>query len=163
GVPGTVRIIPSQGGESHLIAEEALLLDWSRDGRFLIIGRRFPSDEISAVPIQNGRAASEPVFIRASLPGAPRTVPKTLPNGTMIVLSGEGPTEDIFVGTLDPQDHAVSWKSIGSVSVGQSYPTFSPDGREIVYVVNPSGIVRVRDLESGKDRELHPGNGLLLT
>jgi len=55
-----VSIVPAQGGEHKVIAKETLLMDWSLDGRYLIIGNRAApisgpiAMQLFAVPIQNG-------------------------------------------------------------------------------------------------------------
>jgi hypothetical protein len=64
-VAGKVWIAPISGGEPELVSENALLIDWTRDGRYLIVTRsRSGSEALHLLPIQEGKAAGDPVFVR---------------------------------------------------------------------------------------------------
>jgi hypothetical protein len=153
---GPIRIMPIEGGESHLISEQGWLAGWSRDGRRLMYGEvRSGSEALLVIPIQNGKPSGEPVIQRSSLGLA---APQSMLNGTMVLrVNGGGPGDRLFLATLDSQDRLSAWKPIELISTGSAFSSWSPDGREIVYSAARStgGQVRVRNLISGADREVY--------
>jgi Tol biopolymer transport system component len=152
---GVVRVVSAEGGEPKLIVPRAQLGDWTRDGRYLMI-EEFPATiqrtppKVSAVPIKNGQVAGEPVTINATNLGSA----STYSNGNMLlVLNGSSGEFRYFRGSLDANDH-LSWTSLLLNDLGE--PTdWSPDGRRIVYTSGlNSDAIRVRNLETGEDREV---------
>src|ERR1700685_4307802 len=60
-----VFVLPSQGGESRLVSSESSFVDWTRDGRYLAINSGGPLlRALYLLPVKDGQAAGEPVFIR---------------------------------------------------------------------------------------------------
>ena len=60
-----VFVLPSQGGEPQLISDNATLLDWTRDGRYLAVASlRSGATALQLLPVKDGKAAGEPVFVR---------------------------------------------------------------------------------------------------
>jgi Tol biopolymer transport system component len=167
---GLVQIIRSDGGAPKLIATDAALTDWTRDGRYLML---FKAPDLKAqmwaAPIRNGEAAGEPILVRSSLPTGSW---KTAPNGTMILQVSNAqslvPTLQIHSTALDSQNRLEAWKRIELVdSVMGPGPLWPPDGRQIVYVgkggENPRGAVRVYTMSSGEDREIYRSRAGLWT
>jgi Tol biopolymer transport system component len=161
---GRIYIIPTRGGDRQLVAKEAVLYDWSSDGRNLLIGEpRSGSLGIVAVRVQNGRPSSEQVPIRAALPEA--GLSQIMRNGAMVVRTNEGPTSQVFWGSLGSDNH-LTWKALdlkGSTNRYGGYPTWSPDGRQIAYVqkspLSLTGAVRLHTPATGEDRELYNSKG----
>ena len=61
---GKVWITPIPGGEPELVSENAHLIDWTRDGRYLIVtSSPSGSEALYLLPIKDGKAAGEPVFV----------------------------------------------------------------------------------------------------
>jgi hypothetical protein len=64
-VVGKVWITPTSGGEPELVSENAQLIDWTRDGRYLIVtSSHSGSEAVHLLPIKDGKAAGDPVFVR---------------------------------------------------------------------------------------------------
>jgi len=64
-VAGKVWITPTSRGEPQLVSENALLIDWTRDGRYLIFtSSRSGSEALQLLPVKDGKAAGDPVFVR---------------------------------------------------------------------------------------------------
>src|SRR5262249_3468680 len=112
---GNVRILPSQGGTTRLIAKNASLSDWTRDGRYLLIyePRVNALPAIAAVPMRNGEAAGERVLIRSSIPGG---VSSTAPNGALILRdvsnTGMAPKLQTFFAVMNSQNRIDAWKPL---------------------------------------------------
>ena len=61
---GKVWIMPISGGAPELVSENAHLIDWTRDGRYLIVtSSHSGSEALDLFPIRDGKAAGDPVFI----------------------------------------------------------------------------------------------------
>ena len=61
---GKVWIMPIAGGEPEVVSEDAHLIDWTRDGRYLIItSSRSGSEALYLLPVKDGKAAGNPVFV----------------------------------------------------------------------------------------------------
>lgn len=64
-VVGKVWITPTSGGEPELVSENSQLIDWTRDGRYLIVtSSHSGSEAVHLLPIKDGKAAGDPVFVR---------------------------------------------------------------------------------------------------
>ena len=56
--------MPISGGEPELVSENAHLIDWTRDGRYLIVtSSHSGSEALYLLPIKDGKAAGDPVFV----------------------------------------------------------------------------------------------------
>jgi hypothetical protein len=61
---GKVWIMPIPAGEPELVSENAHLIDWTRDGRYLIISSSHSGSEaLYLLPIKDGKAVGDPVFV----------------------------------------------------------------------------------------------------
>src|SRR4030095_3633221 len=102
--------------EPRLIAPAARVGDWTRDGRYLVIGELPPAGAInvggalkmSAVPIQNGQAVGDRVWINANLESL-----WTHSNGTMSMRT-QNPSQggQAFFGTVDSEGRLGPWKTL---------------------------------------------------
>jgi dipeptidyl aminopeptidase/acylaminoacyl peptidase len=154
-----VHVIPSGGGESQPIASKGLV-DWTRDGRHVLIRDR-TSDGLllSAVPVQQGRRQGAPIPLRT----VPHSGIQTMMNGSLFVRSGDRPADvrDTWLGILDDATASTTWTSLnlaGPPNPGTLTP-WSPDGTRFAYVTGdvfqPTQMIRVKNIETGDDRELY--------
>src|SRR5215472_2441144 len=61
---GKVFVVPTQGGEPQLVSDSARLIDWTRDGRYLIVDSAHSGEEaLYLVPIKDGLPGGDPVFV----------------------------------------------------------------------------------------------------
>jgi Tol biopolymer transport system component len=164
-----VQVIPAQGGEPKVIAGTAILGDWTRDGRFLMVAAGAGSDaELYAVPIQNGQPAGERVRIPAALP-EDVTESWTTAGGVQILKTGAtaGLVPPTFlpywlsrnvIASLNNENHLGPWEPLDLIDGDSSLPAWSPDGRQIAYRAGGARTlpraVRIRTLADGADREL---------
>jgi len=107
--------------------------------------------------MENGHASGQPFDVHFNLTDGPSM---TTPGGALIVRVGDRPTANAFQAELDGNDQIEKWENLNLVSdVDARYPSFSPDGRQIVYVTgnpsSPSNAVRLYTLADGQDREVY--------
>jgi len=164
---GRVLVMPSQGGEPQLISERGILLDWTRDGRYLAIASAHSgATALLLVPVKDGKPAADPVFVRygSFLFGITTSV------GALLYQSyPEAATVDLaWIADLDPHGHPADWKRLmlGPHSGLWPVPAWSPDSGQIAWTGSneDSGqsayVVRLRNLASGKDRDLYRSAGV---
>ena len=166
GFAGPVYVVPVQGGETHLISADAFLADWTRDGRYVIVGQ--PSSNavtMVAVPVLGGRPAGDLISLRA----VQGTQARTMSNGALLVsTSTTTPVNRIVsVGTLAIDNRSIKWTELELIgNAGPTgWPTWSPSADKFAYVsAEPSRstrTVRIRDVASGEDRELYRGERII--
>jgi Tol biopolymer transport system component len=157
--PGSIYIIPADGGEPHLVANQARLVDWTRDGRHLLIAQ--PGSDLPllfAIPISGGQSGGE----RRSLRSVPGFQARTLSNGSLLVSAMPGAGRVVWLGTLDENNKVSQWTQLNLIGYADN-PSFSwsPDGGTIAYIAgrltNTTLVLRLRNLSSGEDRELYRG------
>jgi hypothetical protein len=91
---GKVWIMPVPGGEPELLSENAHLIDWTRDGRYLIItSSRSGSEALYLLPVKDGKAVGDPVFVHYG----PCFFGSTVGNGGLVCHS------------THPYDGAIAW------------------------------------------------------
>ena len=161
-LPGKILVMPSQGGEPQLVFDNARLLDWTRDGRFLIIVRGLSgSDALYLLPIKDGRQAGDPVFVRYGSFMYGRT---TAAGGALSYYSTpQGGNYAAWLGTLNSDGRLGGWKrlSLSGSSGSGLFTRWSPDSTEISYSTQDqaaghnSWAVRLRNIASGEERELY--------
>jgi hypothetical protein len=97
-VVGKVWITPTSGGEPELVSENAQLIDWTRDGRYLIVtSSRSGSEALHLLPIKDGKAAGDPVFVRYG----PCYFGSTVGNGALVCHSTHpGDGLEAWLGSL---------------------------------------------------------------
>jgi WD40 repeat protein len=170
GFAGSVSIIPAQGGAPRPIGPGAYVTDWTPDGRYLLTFELPDSTTLStapstlttwAIPIQNGQVVGERVSIKGAMQ------PRTFANGTMVAVTrvsvqGQGLLGQAFLANLDSEGHLGRWTKLDD-DLG-AVADWSPDGQQIVYTSGQNyGVVRVRNLVTGEDREVYrsPANLLM--
>jgi Tetratricopeptide repeat len=158
-----VFVVPSQGGEPQLVSDSARLIDWTRDGRYLIItSARSGSEALYLLPIKDGRSAGDPVFVRYG----PCMFGSTVANGALVCQSTDPRgAEEVWLATLDPRGHPVDWKPL-NVRTLIDYIRWSPDSTQISYRsyddANRTTVVRLRNIAGGEEREIYRGAASLV-
>jgi hypothetical protein len=156
---GKVGIMPSQGGEPQLVSDGARLIDWTRDGRYLIVNSaRSSSDALYLLPVKDGKAAGDPVFVRYG----PCLYGSTVANGALVCqsISPVG-LEEAWLGSLDSSGHLVDWKRLELSGTGDapSYIRWSPDSAHISFTARDATakewVVRLRNVASGEEHEVY--------
>jgi hypothetical protein len=154
---------PSEGGEQQQLLDNASLIGWTRDGRYLAIALdRSGSEALYLLPMKGGRQAGDPVFIRygSFLSG------RTTGSGALVHESTpEGGTFAALLGTLNSSGRLDGWEPLSLSGSGKSlhYPAWSPDSSRIAYVTSNHAagqnaqVVRVHKVAGGEERELYKG------
>jgi len=95
---GKVWIMPVTGGEPEMVSENTHLIDWTRDGRYLIISNsRSGSEALYLLPIKDGKAVGDPVFVRYG----PCFFGSTVGNGGLVCHSTHpGDGAEAWLGSL---------------------------------------------------------------
>ncbi len=106
-----IFIMPSVGGsEPQLVADRARLIDWTRDGRYLIIAREISgSPALCLLPVKDGRAEGDPVFVRYG----PFMNGSVNPDGGLVYYSAlPAGIYATWIGNLDSAGRLVEWKTL---------------------------------------------------
>ena len=154
---GPTYIIPAQGGDSRLLAAGGLV-DWSADGRYVIIGEpRAGAMVLDAVPVTAGQPSGESISLR-SVPG-PILFARTMPSGALLLAQQPQDIRAISLGVLDANEKSVTWSRLELIGLRLPTPVaWSPDGSRFAYVSGVFGtatrVVRIKDLTRDDDREL---------
>jgi WD40 repeat protein len=167
--PGGTFVIPSQGGERQLISGNAVLMDWTRDGRYLAVTSAHSGvTALQLLPVKDGKPAGDPVFVRyGSFFGG-----QTTASGSLFYLSAPDAAtlSREWIADLDHEGRPGDWKHLtdpGSSGQLVPVPTWSPDSGQIVWTVQRQDtgqvgfVARVRDLATGKERDLYRSTGQL--
>ncbi len=162
---GPIYVVPAQGGQPQLVVpEDATLMDWTHDGKYLLIGeRRSEALALYAVPIKNGQRAGEQTFIRnvgEMLPG-----PVTYGGSMVYAVLPAGSGEQVSLGVLDAEGHLGPWKRLDLLGRGSTYPVWSPDGSQFAYISRQvstplNTVIRLQNVATGEDRELYRAGAL---
>ena len=155
---GKVLVMPNDGGEPQLVSDSAELVDWTRDGRYLIVdSARSGSEALYLIPMQDGRAAGEPIFVRYG----PCSYGATHVDGSLVCESSPpGGMLVAWLGALDSNGHVTDWKRL-SLCVDPSDLHWLPDSIQITVECRneapgqDSYVTRVRNLISGEDHEVY--------
>jgi Tol biopolymer transport system component len=159
--------MPSQGGEPQLISDNARLMDWTRDGRYLAVSmERSASEALYLLPMKDGKQAGDPVFVRY---GSFEMGRITASGALVYSATPPGGNYSSWLGTLNSDGHLSGWKPLslsGSSSISSAIsrnPVWSPDSTQIAYAApnraagQNTWVVRVRNMASGEERELYQG------
>jgi hypothetical protein len=156
---GRVSIMPSQGGEPQVVADSARPIDWTRDGRYLIIDSEpSGSEALYLLPIKDGRAAGDPIFLNYGT----FAFGQTTSAGSLICQNvPPGGWVETWLGSLDADGHLLGWKRLNlrdATSAG--FFRWSPDSTQFSYTAwkasSPNTwAVRLRNVASGEERELY--------
>jgi Tol biopolymer transport system component len=166
---GKISVVPSfvgssPGGPPQLVADNARLMDWTRDGRYLAIVSQTSSspEALYLLPMKDGQAVGEPVFVRYGS----FTFGRTISDGSLVYQSTPAAGGNAaWLGTLDADGRSPDWKPLRlSGSLRSSFmPRWSPDSTQIVYsspdeaIGQNAWVIRLRSVASGEERELYRG------
>jgi len=158
---GKVFVAPSQDGEPQLVSDSARLIDWTRDGRYLIVASApAGSEALYLLPIKDGRLSGDPILVRYG----PCTYGGTNADGALVYRSIlPGGTYGAWLGTFDSSGRLADWKrlNLSGVTRLSIVAKWSPDSSQITYVIldesTQKWVVRLNNVANGGDRELYRG------
>jgi Tol biopolymer transport system component len=160
---GNISIMPSEGGPPQVVADNARFIDWTRDGRYLVItSDRSGTEALYLLPIKDGRPAGDPIFVRYGS----FTFGRTTSDGAVVYQSTpQGGGWAAWLGALDSGGRSVDWKRLSLSGTSQTGfdPKWSPDSTQIIYsspdeaVGKNTFVLRLRNMASGEERELYRG------
>lgn len=135
----------------------------SPDGDFIAFSMRSSDDEEETSIYLLGVDGTRPIEVTADMPGF-ESSPRFSPDGKQIAFRSQ---------TLDAKGNLHVMRTTGgfrrSIGVDGHAPDWSPDGRSLVYSTTGyfqphgrpvAGALRIVDIETGDDREIHPGDAV---
>jgi len=170
-----VFVVPAQGGPERLVYESepkprhpllpderVALMDWTADGRYLLIAdASYGMSGLYLYPIKNGVAEGTPVLVRSGdfRQGQSR------PDGAFIYWdTSTGGNAEFHLASLDAEGRPGNWRRVDLRRGGNeltTQPSFSPDGQSIALVQKPGTLV-LHNLSTGQERELYRSDAELL-
>ncbi|HEY6340427.1 MAG TPA: hypothetical protein VIY49_02955 [Bryobacteraceae bacterium] len=152
---GKVSVAPIQGGEPQLVSDNARLIDWTRDGRYLILASaRSGSEALYLFPVRDGRRSGDSILVRYG----PCQLGSVNAEGALICTQ-PGYTA-ARLGTLESSGRSVEWRewnpSAGS-TVWLLNTAWSPDSSQFAYIVpgTPQSAIYLHNIAGGEDREVY--------
>ena len=172
GTAGSSRIfvLPAQGGEAHLVREEAdpyiKLLDWSYDGHYLAIASAYSGKSaLHLLPVKDGQASGPPILIQHGV----FENAFTTRDGTLVFQKAKpGGLWTIHMTSRDADGRpGSSWQKLERPGENPTnpWPHWSPDSNQMVYTARDmegefgNSVVRVRNVVNGRDREIYRTQG----
>jgi Tol biopolymer transport system component len=164
-----VFIVPVEGGEPHLVYESApwqvgneslALMDWTADGRSLILRDvQKGKSALYLLPMKDGAASGPASFVRFGNFDDGYTTA----SGAFVYedKSASPSNVDVSVASIAPDDGLGDWRRVELNTNGASnpWPSFSPDGTQIAYIAKDADPARrdvmVGDLATGQEREIY--------
>jgi Tol biopolymer transport system component len=160
-IPGKTFVLPVQGGEPRLISDDATLLDWTSDGRYLAVSsRRSGAEALYLLPVKEGQSAGNPVFVRYGS----FEMARSNPSGSLTYASTRPGGKVAFLTQLDSNGRLGEWKSLDlKIGGNGAFGTvsWSPDSTRIAYGSShddsgqPGYEIRVRNIATGEEREVY--------
>jgi len=155
-----VFVAPAEGGEPQLISDRAVLMDWTRDGRYLVVALDISGSEaLYLAPVKSGRKAGEPVFVRYGYFGVGHV---NMSGSFVYPVPVQHGSYETWLGSLDAGGRPSAWRLLALRNGNASpNPTWSPNSVRIAYSAaneaagQTTQIIRIRDVASGDDRELY--------
>ncbi|HKE21091.1 MAG TPA: hypothetical protein VKB88_01810 [Bryobacteraceae bacterium] len=157
-----VFVAPAEGGDAQLISDRAVLMDWTRDGRYLVVAMDISGTEaLYLAPVKAGKKAGEPVFVRYGYFGMGHV---NAAGAFVYPVPVQDGSYETWLGNLDADGRPSAWRPL-SLRNGSANPnpTWSPDSARIAYSAanqaagQTTQSIRIRDVASGDDRELYKG------
>jgi len=157
----------ADGNETPLVEHPAddSVLDWSPDGNWIL----FASDRsgafgIWAIRVAGGKAQGDAQLIKL---GMPRIIPMGITRNGSLYYGHAPVAADVFVAKLDPSTGRIIGKPEKAIQRFEGLsdaPAYSSDGRYLAYICargpmsrvgrsSSQNVLRVRSLETGRDRE----------
>jgi hypothetical protein len=158
---GKVLIVNADGGAPGVVFEGGSFLDWTSDGRYLlVVSRRSGAEGLYLLPVKEGQPAGDPVLVRyGSFANGHTTA-----NGAFVYQAiPPGGNWRTSVASLDPEGRIGQWKELSLKVGGAAGPSasWSPDSSQIAYTATrddfgqPGSVVLLRDMATGKEREVY--------
>jgi Tol biopolymer transport system component len=164
-----IFIVPVEGGEPRLAYESApwhagdaflALMDWTADGRYLILRDvRQGKSALYLLPMKDGAANGAASFVRFGEFDDGYT---TEAGSLVYEDKGALPSNvDASLASIGPDDHLGEWRSLDLSTNGATnpWPSFSPDGTQIAYIARNADPTRrdviLRDLATGQERAIY--------
>jgi len=164
-----VFVVPVDGGGPRLVYESAAwqvgnsflaLMDWSADGRNLIVrGVRQGKSALYLLPMNDGTATGAASFVRfGNFDDG-----YTSASGALVYSDNDALPSNTYVSlaSITSDDRLGDWRTVSLNANGASnpWPSFSPDGTQIAYIARDADPARrnviVRDLATGQEREIY--------
>jgi dipeptidyl aminopeptidase/acylaminoacyl peptidase len=161
-------VLPIEGGEPQLVSASANILDWTHDGHYLAVASpRSGVTALQLLPVNDGHPAGGPLFLRygSVISG------QSTPGGALYYASApQGGFAVPWITDLDEQGRPGDWKrlALGSNKGMLPVPTWSPDSGQIAWTSTDDDtgqtgyVVRLRNLATGKERDLYRGVGMTI-
>jgi Tol biopolymer transport system component len=160
-IAGKTFMAPVQGGEPQLVSDDAHLLDWTSDGRYLAVSsRRSGAEALYLLPVKDGQSAGNPVFVHYGS----FTMARSNPNGSLTYASIRNGGKAAFLTQLDSNGRLGEWKSLDLKIGGNGVfgaVSWSPDSTQIAYNSShddsgqPGYAIRLRNIATGEEREVY--------
>jgi Tol biopolymer transport system component len=158
-------IIPADGGEPRLVANDYRLLDWTSDGRYLAVyGHQSGAGALFLLPMKDGKAAGETIFVRYGNFAEGRIVS----GGALVsMLTSSGGNALNWLSSLGSDGHVQGWNALplfGGTRDGHDIH-WSPDSNQIAYRTQnlAAGLntfsLRVRNINTGEDHQIYQARG----
>jgi hypothetical protein len=154
-------VTPFQGGEPWLVSDDANLLDWTPDGRYLAVSSQSSgSMALYLLPVRDGQPSGNAVFVRYGS----FVVAYTNPNGSLVYYSPPAGGAKAILAALDSNSRLGAWRPLDLSIKGNTFiggMNWSADSAQIAYRSThedsgqPGSVVRVRSIASGEDREAY--------
>jgi Tol biopolymer transport system component len=163
GYPLGVGVVSADGGEGQVISQDAWLLDWTADGRHVLVYDFAARPNVpTAIAVRDGRPTGQRLTLHAMAAGLPRTHT----DGSLLVVRGHQGGR-VFLGTLDESGRAVEWAPLNLTAnaLREANFTWSPDSEWFGYMSREAPgmplVSRIVDLSTRVDRELYRGPNLV--
>jgi WD40 repeat protein len=102
-------LTPFQGGEPRLVSDDASLLDWTPDGRYLAVSSQSAGpDALYLLPVKDGHPSGDPVFVRYNS----FAVGHTNPNGSLVYVSLNSGGAAAVLATIGSQGRLGAWRPL---------------------------------------------------
>ena len=168
-----VVVVPATGGPPSFrltgLADD-FAPGWDVTGdRLLFVSDRAGAASLWSLPIRNGRAAGDPAILQRDI-GVFINLSSIASNGTFHYMREVGLSE-VFVQALDSSGRPTgrAWVAGGARVGGNSTPTFTPDGKSLVFVsqISPAQITSYTtlaqcDLDTRKARAIRTDQTYLI-
>ena len=136
------------------------VLGWTPDGkRLLFSSDRSGSTDVWLIAVADGKASGEPELVKKGFNGNTLGVTR----GGALYYAVSNIVKDVLLAELDPTSGSVVAppQPVSRRWVGITRnPDWSPDGRSLAYIRNPTpndSVIVIRSTSTGEERDLHVG------
>jgi Tol biopolymer transport system component len=155
GLGSDIFLLSTDGKEDRpLIQHPAneFMVGWYPKGDHIVFGSdRTGTIGIWQVAFRQGRIQGEPQLLQEDVG---RVLPLSVTRSGSVLLLRYAEIEDVYLAQLGSKDPPTRLNR--DLFGLKSEPSFSPDGQSLLYHSRRDGTLRVRSLDSGAEREIHP-------